>query len=426
MAWRRAPGLRRGLAALVAATIVGAPALAATARAAADDIANAQAEAATLARRIDDQGRQEEILAEQYDGARVHADEVDSKVADATQQLGTLAAGYEATHRTLVQEAVSAYVHGGYGSDPAGTSLSASTDLGVERDYFALATGAQSQTLDRLHQAQAALRAEQAVLLTDQQNAAAAVAALDARRHAVEQADAASKATLAQVQGQLVQLVAQQQAALDAQRQAEERALLASSPTTGATPSTTAPAGPTTTAAHPPTSGASTAPSNTAASTTRAPARPATTGAPLLVTAPPASSRTTTPTTSPAAPPAPDAPVSRRVAQALAFAVAQLGKQYEWGAAGPDTFDCSGLTMRAWGAAGVSLPHYAAAQYAEIAHVPIADLKPGDLVFFGTDLHHVGIYVGGGQMIDAPHTGAVVQYDSIYWPDLQPFGGRPD
>jgi cell wall-associated NlpC family hydrolase len=81
--------------------------------------------------------------------------------------------------------------------------------------------------------------------------------------------------------------------------------------------------------------------------------------------------------------------------------------------------------MMAWLAAGVSLPHYTAAQYAVSAHVPIASLQPGDLVFFGTDLHHVGIYVGGGMMIDAPHTGTVVRYDSIYESDLQPYGGRP-
>jgi cell wall-associated NlpC family hydrolase len=102
-----------------------------------------------------------------------------------------------------------------------------------------------------------------------------------------------------------------------------------------------------------------------------------------------------------------------------------LGKPYEWAAAGPSSFDCSGLTMRAWQAGGVSLPHLAAGQYANTAHIPIADLQPGDLVFFGSDLHHVGIYVGGGEMIHAPQTGQVVQYSNIFWPDLQPYGGRP-
>jgi cell wall-associated NlpC family hydrolase len=81
--------------------------------------------------------------------------------------------------------------------------------------------------------------------------------------------------------------------------------------------------------------------------------------------------------------------------------------------------------MRAWGAAGVSLPHYTRAQYAGTAHVAIADLQPGDLVFYGSDLHHVGLYIGGGQMIEAPSAGQFVRIASIFRPDLQPYGGRP-
>jgi cell wall-associated NlpC family hydrolase len=118
-------------------------------------------------------------------------------------------------------------------------------------------------------------------------------------------------------------------------------------------------------------------------------------------------------------------PASHGAATAIAYARAQLGKPYAWGGAGPNSFDCSGLVMRAWGAAGVSLPHYARAQYTDTAHVPIADLQPGDLVFFGSDLHHVGIYIGGGQMIHAPQTGEFVSITGIFWPDLQPYGGRP-
>jgi cell wall-associated NlpC family hydrolase len=105
---------------------------------------------------------------------------------------------------------------------------------------------------------------------------------------------------------------------------------------------------------------------------------------------------------------------------ALDYARAQLGKPYQWGGAGPNSFDCSGLAMMAWGAAGVSLPHLAQGQYAVTRRVPLTDLKPGDLVFFGTpsDVHHVGIYVSNGNMIEAPQTGDVVKYSSIYWDDL--------
>jgi peptidoglycan DL-endopeptidase CwlO len=120
------------------------------------------------------------------------------------------------------------------------------------------------------------------------------------------------------------------------------------------------------------------------------------------------------------------------VATVLSVARAQLGKPYQWGGAGPASFDCSGLVMVAYGAAGVSFPHNAAAQYAETQaeQVPLASVQPGDLVFFGTSpatIHHVGIVIGDGDMLDAPDTGAVVRIESYNWPDLyaatRPLGG---
>lgn len=114
------------------------------------------------------------------------------------------------------------------------------------------------------------------------------------------------------------------------------------------------------------------------------------------------------------------APVSAsgRAEAAVRYAYAQLGKPYRWGGAGPNSFDCSGLTMRAWQAAGVNLPHNAAMQYAATRHVPRSQLQPGDLVFFGNPIHHDGIYIGGGKMIEAPYTGANVR--------ITDFGYRTD
>ena len=118
--------------------------------------------------------------------------------------------------------------------------------------------------------------------------------------------------------------------------------------------------------------------------------------------------------------PAP-APVSGRGAIALSYAKAQLGKPYVFGAAGPNAFDCSGLTMRAWGAAGVSLPHSARNQYASVGNkVSSSDLRPGDLITFYSDMHHVGIYAGGGMVIHAPNSRSVVKYEQVSY---MPFAG---
>ena len=104
------------------------------------------------------------------------------------------------------------------------------------------------------------------------------------------------------------------------------------------------------------------------------------------------------------------------------WALTQLGKPYQWGAAGPATYDCSGLTMVAWAHAGVQLLHYTGYQWQEGPHVPLNQLRRGDLLFFATNtadpstIHHVGIYIGNGMMVDAPFTGAFVRIDSMYAP----------
>lgn len=127
-------------------------------------------------------------------------------------------------------------------------------------------------------------------------------------------------------------------------------------------------------------------------------------------------------------PPPPPPSTNGGVSAVIAYAQAQIGKPYQWGGDGPNSFDCSGLTMRAWQRAGVNLSHYTGAQWGETSRVAISDLRAGDLVFFGSSgasSHHVGLYVGGGQMIEAPYTGANVRYASIYRSDLVPYGGRP-
>jgi cell wall-associated NlpC family hydrolase len=100
---------------------------------------------------------------------------------------------------------------------------------------------------------------------------------------------------------------------------------------------------------------------------------------------------------------------------ALRAALTQRGKPYVWGAAGPDSYDCSGLIMWAFAQEGISLPHYTGDQWNSGMHVSRADLEPGDLVFFFADISHVGLYIGNGLMVDAPSTGQVVQVQPVFW-----------
>ncbi|MFJ9740166.1 NlpC/P60 family protein [Streptomyces sp. NPDC101166] len=131
-----------------------------------------------------------------------------------------------------------------------------------------------------------------------------------------------------------------------------------------------------------------------------------------------------TPSSSPSAPSAPsssassstaDASYGTKAGKALSFARAQIGKPYVWGATGPDSYDCSGLTQAAWKAAGVSLPRTTYDQVGAGTTVSLADALPGDLIFFYDDVTHVGLYIGNGMMIHAPKPGAYVREESVFY-----------
>ena len=134
-------------------------------------------------------------------------------------------------------------------------------------------------------------------------------------------------------------------------------------------------------------------------------------------TAPAASSPSPTPTPPPKA-------ISGNVAAVIRYAYAQLGKPYQWGATGPGSFDCSGLTMMAWAQAGVSLPHSSGAQIGIGRRVTQSELQPGDLIFRYSPISHVSLYVGDGQQISATHTGSTVKLQSAFQGEIVGFS-RP-
>jgi peptidoglycan DL-endopeptidase CwlO len=107
-------------------------------------------------------------------------------------------------------------------------------------------------------------------------------------------------------------------------------------------------------------------------------------------------------------------PASGRAAVAVHFAMAQIGKPYVYGAAGPSSYDCSGLTMAAWGAAGVGLPHSSSAQYGSGTHISESQLQPGDLVFYYSPISHVGMYIGNGMIVNAENPSAGIRVTGLH------------
>ncbi|WP_369244742.1 C40 family peptidase [Streptomyces sp. R41] len=110
-----------------------------------------------------------------------------------------------------------------------------------------------------------------------------------------------------------------------------------------------------------------------------------------------------------------DSGYGSKAANVLAFARGQIGRPCVWGASGPGSYDCSGLTQAAWRTAGVALPRTARDQASVGTAIPLADIRPGDLIFFYGDVSHVGLYIGDGMMIHAPSPGAYVREESIFY-----------
>jgi cell wall-associated NlpC family hydrolase len=116
---------------------------------------------------------------------------------------------------------------------------------------------------------------------------------------------------------------------------------------------------------------------------------------------------------------------------AVAWAQQQVGKAYEYGADGAETFDCSGLTSQAWLAAGLSIPRTSRDQYRSVRKITYDTMRPGDLIFYGNvasdpgSITHVAMYLGPGQMVEAPRPGVPVRVTSIRWSGTMPFAGRP-
>jgi cell wall-associated NlpC family hydrolase len=358
-------------------------------------LADKQAEAARIAQRLDTLGNRISVLDERYNQARLREEEAQQGLAVTKVRLRASDAQLAQARDRLARVAVSTYVHSGSASlisvllrgDDVG-------DLDRRRRYVRTALDDRRQAIGDVATAQRELAASQTALESEQKTAHTAAADAATNRAAAETAIASQERTLAKVTGEMAGLVKAEQVKRAAEEQRIAEARLAPSTTT------------TTTTVRPATAGSA---SPSTSSTTTTTVKSLAGGAPTTTTTTTAASTAPAPLTSP--------PPSARASAAVEEAKRQLGKPYVFGGSGPDNFDCSGLVAWAWRAAGVSLPHSAGSQYRDYPKVPLTALQPGDIVVFGSDLHHNGIYVGGGQMIHAPQTGDVVKYASIYRQD---------
>jgi cell wall-associated NlpC family hydrolase len=341
----------------------------------ADEIADKRAEAQRIASQLEAQSTRLAELAEEYNEARLQSERVSAEAAAAEAEVERLDREVQENRDAVRAQAVAAYVQGGL-SPTANLDSDADVDPSRLEQYVASIIGQRADALDSLKAARIALAERRAELEQARADSRAAVAKVDASKQDAAAAAATQRATLGKVQGELSGLVAaetERRAAEDARK--AQQALAARQARDQA------------------------ARSNTATATPRAAPKP-TKGAPAEPTGPP-----------------PGPPASGASA-AVAKAKEQIGKPYEYGGSGPNTFDCSGLTSFAWRAGGRSLPHSSRAQWSATTRVSISDLQPGDLLFYGSPIHHVGIYVGGGQMVEAPETGKNVRYAGIHRSDL--------
>ena len=371
--------LRRAL--VVAATLLaGLTVVAATPASGQSPIDDKREEARQVAARLDELSARYERLSDRANEAQAELSEVQERISQAQDRLDATVAERDLRRGELQSYAVGAYLGG-----PDNSALSVAVESSDEREmpvrlgYLDTVTGNRTQLIDELKATEQDVEDRMVDL---QQNRAAAeelVAEIDQAAADAQQAIDEQEQVQSQIDAELEDLIEQQRAAEAAARQAAIDAAAAQAAAQNPTPDPT---------------GGDTGGGGTS---------PAPTPAPTPTPAPPAAG----------------------ASGAVAAAMSMQGVPYRWGGADPSGFDCSGLMMWAWGRAGRSLPHSSAAQYGATRRVSAGDLQPGDLVFYGSPIHHVGMYIGGGQIVHAPHSGDVVRVASMGYVGSPVGYGRP-
>jgi cell wall-associated NlpC family hydrolase len=325
-----------------------------------------KAEAARVQSQLEEKGRRASVLDERYNQAALALQRLQAALAKAQGDFRASDQRLAVARSRMTRAAISAYMGGGSASMLARLTGSEGDDFIVRSQYLRMAAAEERAAIDALRTAREELTTMRQQLEDRQRSARAATDKAAEARRAAEGAVAEQEALLGKVKGELAALVAAEAERRQAEAARTARELQAA---------------------------------------LSAQVRPAAKSPlPKALVAPPSG---------------PNAPAPNpRAAIAVAEAKKQIGKPYRWGGEGPDSFDCSGLTMYAWKAAGVSLSHSAAAQYNETTRIPVSAIQPGDLLFFGRPIHHNGMYVGDGTMVEASQTGVPVRYAPAFRRDL--------
>ena len=333
-----------------------------------DAKAQAQAQADAITAKLQSIQGQEQSLTGQVQAADYRLSQLQDQIAANKAQVAQDQAEVNKDEAQLRTQAISDYTSSGTTNQVTQMFSSNPNTTGIRSEYSSIATGNVTTTVDNLHTAQNQLQATQAALQQQESTATTTRDNLQASESQAADLAAQYKGTLASVNANIQSIVNQQQAqALAAAKQAATNAFNAK---------------------------VAAAQKSQAAAQTVSQTSGGKSGG---------GSGTSVPTS-------PPPPVPPGVGGAIDAAMSQRGVQYVWGGETPGVgFDCSGLVQWSFAQAGISLPRTSGAQYATTTHIPLADIAPGDLLFYGPGgSEHVALYIGGGSMIEAPYTGAVV------------------
>ena len=360
-----------------------------TGPASADQISDAKAQAAAVNAKLQAIDAQRQALTGQVTAADYQLSQLRSQIAASQAEIAKDKVAVDKDKSQLRSQAITDYTSSGSNTQVTQMFSSNMNANGIRSEYSSIATGNVTTTIAKLHTAQSQLQATTDALQQKETQATATRNSLATEENQASALASQYQGTLNSVNANIHNLVIQQQ---NAQAAAAKAAAAAAFNRKVAAAQAAQAAQATAAASSSSTSGGSQSGSSSSGGGS--------------------SSSGGGPTVS--VPSAPAPPLAAGAAGAVQAAESQIGVPYVWGGASPSGFDCSGLVEWSYAQVGIGLPHYSGGQYDATTHIALADIAPGDLLFYGPGgSEHVAMYVGGGSMIEAPYTGAVVHITGV-------------